>query len=143
MKIIYLDSIHRAIFAQECDETVINGKLDLIVEDGDGKPISAAIFVCGKKIVASGHRDAISASTLHEGTHPIHLEYRGNTYQVGAITVSGNKVKCRAIDSHTIAVETAIIADKSYRQCLDFAERLNKLEGATFGVNILNLNSEV
>lgn len=143
MTIIFLPNINQAIFAKEGADPFINGKLDVSVTDSEGKPIAATLFLCAKNIPLSGYRDAIPQTIMREGAHPLHVKIGDNMYHVGTVEYGGSGLKYHSNNTYSIAVDAAVLADRTYRYCLDFADRIKKLEAYAYGVDILNLNSEV
>lgn len=140
MKIIYLPLQNKAIFSEEATEAFFEGKLSVKVVDQDGKNIPAAILCCGSRIIISGVKDGMYDGAVHEGAHPLTVEVKGKLYHVGIIHRSGNRVTFRNDNNYAVSVDAAITAEKALAKVLDFDKRIKKLEIASNGVDLLNLN---
>ena len=143
MKIYILEQLGIALFEAEAEYLFINDKLLFSVVNENDKTITAWLLIGGRRVTAGGLRDAIPISIVSEGAHPLSVECNGKIYTVGSVTRTGNKLKTKAVSNHRALVSTAIRAEHAFKVAEDLVKRVEKLETATFGVNILNLNSEV
>jgi len=137
MKITLLKNCGMAIPSKEGIEHIEENKLFVHCHDEEGTLIRAGAKISGRVFSTS---QGIPLKAFQEGDNLLTIIYENKTYPAANITRTGNKLDVKPHESYDIMYRTCVNAEKAVRRTQKFHQRLEALERAYNGVDLMNLH---
>lgn len=136
MKITILKKLGIAIPSKEGVEELEANKLIIECYDAAGNQLEGKAKICGRTFLCG---NGIPGAAIQEGTHRLTIIHDDKHYFAANITRNGSKVEAFCHDSYEIMYKACVAAEQAVRGTQTFQARLEALEKAYNGVDLLNL----
>ena len=136
MKITILKELGIAIPSKEGVEELEANKLIIECYDAAGNQLKVKAKICGRTFPSG---NGIPGAAIQEGTHRLTIIHEDKHYFAANMTRNGDKLAVFCHDIYEMIYAACVAAEQAVRGAQTFQARLEALEKAYNGVDLLNL----